>query len=238
MTSLFIPLFVQCTPADKERAQYFGEDVQGKRQIDRTRIGLGRQKSSVCAACHGPSGFSSNPLWPHLAGQQRDYLVKQLEAFRDGVRKDQNMQTIVANLSKEDILNLASYYASLKGGATPYMAEKMAAATDAIATQGRSSVSTKQKITSRASAKRASPKLVAAGRQKAAVCAACHGPQGISKNPAFPTIAGKTQDFIVEQVKAIRDGIRKAPAMAPVVKTLSDQDIQALAAYFSSQRPK
>ena len=73
----------------------------------------GKAKSAVCVACHGPAGISSNPLWPNLAGQQDQYLDKQMKAFRDGVRKDPVMAPMAAGLSDEDIANLAAYYSGL-----------------------------------------------------------------------------------------------------------------------------
>ena len=73
----------------------------------------GKAKAAVCVACHGPAGVSSNPLWPNLAGQKDQYLVKQMKAFRDGERKDPLMSPMAAGLSDEDIENLAAYFSSL-----------------------------------------------------------------------------------------------------------------------------
>ena len=72
----------------------------------------GQAKSALCAACHGPAGNSTNPLWPNLAGQKEQYLAKQIKAFRDGTRKDATMAPMVAALSDDDIANLAAYYAA------------------------------------------------------------------------------------------------------------------------------
>ena len=72
----------------------------------------GKTKSAICAACHGATGNSINPLWPNLAGQKEQYLVKQIAAFRDGTRKDPMMAPMVASLSDDDIANLAAYFAS------------------------------------------------------------------------------------------------------------------------------
>lgn len=74
----------------------------------------GKQKSIICASCHGGNGISSSPLWPNLAGQKPAYLEKQLHAFRSGERKDAMMVSMAKPLSDEDIKNLAAYYASLK----------------------------------------------------------------------------------------------------------------------------
>jgi cytochrome c553 len=74
----------------------------------------GKAKSATCAGCHGAKGVSANPLWPNLAGQKEAYLVKQMKAFRDGVRQDPSMTAMAKPLSDADIDNLAAYYASLK----------------------------------------------------------------------------------------------------------------------------
>ena len=75
---------------------------------------LGKEKAAVCAACHGQEGISNSPLWPNLAGQKENYLIKQIKAFKSGDRKDPSMAPMVAALSDKDIENLAAYYSSLK----------------------------------------------------------------------------------------------------------------------------
>ncbi|MCM2278125.1 MAG: cytochrome c [Oligoflexia bacterium] len=70
--------------------------------------------TTVCAACHGPQGISMNPLWPNLAGQKKDYILKQLKSFQDGSRKDPLMSPVAKNLSASDVQNLAAYFAGLK----------------------------------------------------------------------------------------------------------------------------
>lgn len=75
-------------------------------------IEAGRIKSAMCASCHGVNGISMSPLWPNLAGQKEQYLIKQIKAFRDGTRKDPMMAPMVAALSDADIENLAAFYAS------------------------------------------------------------------------------------------------------------------------------
>jgi cytochrome c553 len=76
-------------------------------------VEAGKAKSLLCATCHGEDGISGNPLWPNLAGQQDQYLAKQLRAFRDGDRNDPLMSPMAKPLSDEDIEDLASYYANL-----------------------------------------------------------------------------------------------------------------------------
>jgi cytochrome c553 len=74
----------------------------------------------------------------------------------------------------------------------------------------------------------------AAGKSKAAACAACHGANGISANGMWPNLAGQKEVYLVSQLKAFRDGDRKNPMMAPMAAGLSDDDIANLAAYYAS----
>lgn len=77
-------------------------------------IEAGKAKAAVCAACHGVEGRALIPNYPHLAGQNAAYLVKQLKAFKDGSRKEPLMVPFMAQLTDTDMENLAAYYASLK----------------------------------------------------------------------------------------------------------------------------
>ncbi|ATG75639.1 cytochrome C [Zobellella denitrificans] len=72
-----------------------------------------------------------------------------------------------------------------------------------------------------------------AGKAKSAVCAACHGAEGISAMDIYPNLAGQKAAYTVKQLKAFRDGERNDPVMAPMAKPLSDQDIEDLAAYYA-----
>ncbi len=73
----------------------------------------GKAKSVTCAACHGGEGISPTGTWPNLAGQKEEYLLAQLKAFKEGARVNAQMAPMVANLSEEDMANLAAYYSSL-----------------------------------------------------------------------------------------------------------------------------
>jgi cytochrome c553 len=75
---------------------------------------------------------------------------------------------------------------------------------------------------------------VAAGKQKAGACAACHGADGNSSNPQWPKLAGLGEQYIVRQLKAFKSGERQSPMMTPQAQPLNEQDMQDLAAYFSS----
>lgn len=73
----------------------------------------------------------------------------------------------------------------------------------------------------------------AAGKEKAAACAACHGAEGVSAMEIWPNLAGQKSGYLVKQMKAFRDGARKDPMMSPMASALTDEDIDNLAAYYS-----
>lgn len=74
------------------------------------------------------------------------------------------------------------------------------------------------------------------GQEKAQACAACHGVDGNSSNPAWPKLAGQHYDYIVSQLKAFKSGARDNAVMSPQAAKLSEQDMHDLAAWFSQQK--
>ena len=76
-----------------------------------------------------------------------------------------------------------------------------------------------------------------AGRNRAAVCTACHGYSGISANDEWPNLAGQQPGYLVKQLKAYRDGSREDPVMSPMAAGLTDADIENIAAWFNSLQP-
>ncbi|AIB34050.1 MULTISPECIES: c-type cytochrome [Pseudomonas] len=75
-----------------------------------------------------------------------------------------------------------------------------------------------------------------AGQAKAAVCGACHGPDGNSPAPNFPKLAGQGERYLTKQLHDIKDGKRTVLEMTGLLTNLSDQDLADLAAYFASQK--
>ena len=89
-------------------------------------VAAGEQKAATCAGCHGPKGISNNVQWPNLAAQQSAYTVNQLKAFKSGSRVNPMMQPMAANLTDDDINNLAAYFSSqqpAKAGGDPALAK-------------------------------------------------------------------------------------------------------------------
>jgi cytochrome c553 len=74
-----------------------------------------------------------------------------------------------------------------------------------------------------------------AGQAKSATCVACHGVDGNSVNPEWPSLAGQHSTYIVRQLKAFKAGQRENVLMSPMAAILTEQDMEDLAAYFSSQ---
>ncbi len=168
----------------------------------------GESKAAACAACHGPAGNSFNPVWPKLAGQGAPYTVKQLMAFKSGARMNPVMAAQVTNLSEQDMLDIAAYYANQKstvGAAVPELAKQGA-------------------------------ELYRAGNPESGVpaCTGCHGPagEGVAAS-AYPRVGGQQPGYTEAQLRAYRDGSRKAPMMTIVTAKLTDDEIKALASYLA-----
>jgi cytochrome c553 len=84
-------------------------------QAQAADVAAGKEKSKVCAACHGADGNSQAPDFPRLAGQHFDYLVKSLIDYKSGARKNAIMAPMAANLSQRDMADLAAYYSHQQG---------------------------------------------------------------------------------------------------------------------------
>lgn len=169
----------------------------------------GKEKSQACAACHAADGNSVNPDWPKLAGQHEEYLVKQLMDFRSGNRKNDLMAPMVANLSDEDIHDLAAFYASqtIKHGTTDPASLELG------------------------------KRIYRAGNIDAGVpaCSACHGPTGRG-NPAakYPAIGGQHAKYITTQLNAFRASTRTNDVnevMRTIVGRMTDEEIKAVAQF-------
>ncbi|HHJ19647.1 MAG TPA: cytochrome c4 [Gammaproteobacteria bacterium] len=171
----------------------------------------GKTKSQVCAGCHGGDGNSANPDWPKLAGQHPKYLVKQLMAFKSGDRKDPTMSAQAANLSEQDMKDLAAYFSSqkVKAGSAD---EASVALGEAVYRGGNSATGV-------------------------AACIGCHGPRGTG-NPAakFPSLSGQHAKYTEKQLKAFQVSGRANDAgkmMRNTAVHMTEAEIKAVAQYIS-----
>jgi len=80
----------------------------------------GKEKSKPCAACHGENGVSQAPDFPKLAGQYYEYLVRALNDYKSGARKNPVMAPQAASLKPEDIADLAAYFSGEQALTTKY----------------------------------------------------------------------------------------------------------------------
>ncbi len=74
----------------------------------------GKKKAALCAVCHGLDGIAKNPDAPNLAGDNANYIIKQLHAFQSGARQQEQMSVVAKGLSDDDVANVAAWYSGLK----------------------------------------------------------------------------------------------------------------------------
>jgi len=96
-------------------------------------VAAGHSRSAACVSCHGSIGVSPTDAWPTLAGQGYAYLVKQLQAYRDGTRKSPLMDQMAKTLTDSDIENLAAFYSTLTSPSTAALASRASAPAGEIA---------------------------------------------------------------------------------------------------------
>ena len=75
------------------------------------------------------------------------------------------------------------------------------------------------------------------GATKAAVCGACHGPNGNSQNPEWPSLAGQSPSYLAEQLHLFKTDVRVNPVMKPILDTVPEADFKDLAVYYATQTP-
>jgi cytochrome c553 len=169
----------------------------------------GALKSVTCAACHGQAGNSRSSAMPIIAGQDAAYLKKQIEDYAAGKRLSAEMEPYakqVLNLGVDDVV---AYFASRRREPTP-----IASPADAVAR----------------------------GRSAAAQCVVCHGPQGQGDAAKLiPNLAGQAPGYLREQLLLFKQDRRSPgdPALAALkalLKTIPDETLEDLAAYYSSLR--
>ena len=167
---------------------------------------------TVCASCHGADGNSGSPANPKLAQQHPEYLVKQLQEFKSGKRANAIMSGMVANLSEQDMKNIAAWLGTKQS--------KPGFAKD------KELVSLGERIYRGGIADR-----------NIAACAGCHSPNGAGIPAQYPRLSGQHADYTASQLVAFRDGVRKnSLQMSQVAAKLNDREIRAVADYIAGLR--
>jgi cytochrome c553 len=171
----------------------------------------GQAKSALCATCHGADGNSDLSINPKIAGQNFNYIIKQLRDYKSGERANATMSAMVAALSDQDMMDLAAWFSSQE--VTLLGAEL-------------NSLELGEKIY-RSGVRELS----------VAACSACHSPTGGGNGPAgFPSLSGQHPDYTLIQLKAFRAGERQndsSAMMRSIVERLTDNELSALANYVS-----
>ncbi len=163
--------------------------------------------TQVCGACHTSDGTRGAPANPIIAGQHPEYLVKQLQEFKSGKRKNAIMAGMAATLSEDDMRHVAAFYASktAKAGAA----------------KGKDTIRLGERIWRGGIAEKMVP-----------ACAGCHGPTGSGIPAQFPRLAGQHGDYLESQMTGFRSGARGNSAqMTTIAAKMSDVELKAVSDY-------
>ena len=168
--------------------------------------------TAVCSACHGADGNSSIPANPKLAQQHPQYVIKQLQEFKAGKRKNAIMMGIAATLSEDDMRNIG-FWVTSKPAKAGFAKDK-----DLVVLG--------ERIYRGGIADRHVP-----------ACAGCHSPNGAGIPAQYPRLSGQHADYVVTQLTAFRDGVRQnSLPMTQVAAKLNDREIKAVADYIAGLR--
>ena len=168
--------------------------------------------TAVCASCHGADGNSGSPVNPKLSQQHPEYLVKQLQEFKSGKRKNAVMAGFAAALSEDDMKNIAYWAASKKAKPGFAKDKELVALGERIYRGGISD-------------------------RQVAACAGCHSPTGAGIPAQYPRLAGQHAEYTATQLTSFREGGRKnSLQMSQVAAKLNDREIRALADYVAGLR--
>ena len=172
----------------------------------------GKDKVATCVACHGQDGNSMVGLWPSLAGQNSNYLVRQLQHIKSGKRSIAVMAGLLDNFSKEDLDDIAAFYASKNNTIGQVAADK---------------VELGRKLYYSGSLEKGIP-----------ACTACHSPKGKGNAPAgYPLLSGQQADYVTKSLKNYRSGERNndesSQMMMAIAYKLDDVEIDALSSFIN-----
>jgi cytochrome c553 len=178
------------------------------RRTDPVSIGRGATLAQRCAICHGPQGVSDANS-PNLAGQYAAVTYKELNDFKSGARLNAVMGPFAANMSNQDMLDLAAYYAYLPR--VPSGHSNPAAPAPPIVTTG-------------------------APMRNIAPCGSCHGE--LDTKAGSPWLGGQSAVYIKAQLQAFASGTRHndiSQQMRNVARQMTPEEIDAAARYYEVQ---
>jgi cytochrome c553 len=170
----------------------------------------GQPHTALCVACHGPDGNSIAATFPNIAGQNAQYLLKQMQDFKSNARSAPLMTGMLNAFNDQQLEDIAAYYSKQKthrGNADPALVELG----ESIYRSG-------------------------IKRKEIAACSSCHSPTGSGNGPAaFPALAGQWPEYTEAQLKAFRAGERTndgdSRMMQMTTLDLTDPEIKAVSSY-------
>ncbi|HVI50521.1 MAG TPA: c-type cytochrome [Candidatus Sulfotelmatobacter sp.] len=170
---------------------------------------------STCVACHGKDGQKAIQMYPNLAGQDKAYLLAQMKDITDGKRvSGPDARGYPRTMAMKDVMVVV----------TP---DQMKTIADWLSTVAPAPIQP-----AAADAKVAD----GAALYAKAGCPSCHGKDGIKPMAGYPVIGGQKREYLLLQIKEIRDGVRtngRTKMMVPMVKALNDDQVGQLADYLS-----
>lgn len=193
-------------------------------------ISAGKEKAAACVSCHGENGNSMVSTFPKLAQQHSSYLIKQLQAFKNGTRNNPMMSSIAAGLSDDDMVDIAAYYADqeISANQLPVLDDD----------EDEKPVAEREKKTDGKDPVQA---LIAQGTdlyrngdltREVSACIACHGPFGEGNKPAaFPMLKSQHADYLIKSLTDYKSGERSnnpENMMHMIAKKMSDEEIKAV----------
>jgi cytochrome c553 len=198
----------------------------------------GKVKAAMCAGCHGEDGNSAMPLFPKLAGQHSIYLKGQLQAFKDGSRKDSTMAPLAAALSQQDMADVAAFYSAKKMSANK--------APELPGEDEDDDLTAEQLKAKKAERAEKMNMLLQKGSdlyrngdlaREVSACIACHGPHGEGNKPAgFPALRGQHADYLIKTLTDFKTGVRAnnpEDMMHMIAKKMTDEEIKAVSYHIS-----
>lgn len=185
-----------------------GDAVAGQDKADAER----------CIECHGMTGHGAGHAngaegrFAKLAGQHPEYIVKQIQDFRSGARRHDQMAIMARSISDEDLVDIAAYFGSLpamkgEGAEVPELGKRLYLSGDAA--------------------------------RGIVACVSCHGDKGkgVAGMPLSPVLGGQAWRYLEQQLLDWRSGTRRNArdgVMTQVTRHLTDAEVQALTTYLAS----
>ena len=179
----------------------------------------------ACESCHGNERLSTSPSYPVLAGQNKTYLVKQINVFRQGVRKHPFIKKVLTDETEESIAILADYYSRLQADIVFSDVENTADVFTLIS----ASEGFEHELINIESVEG----FIEKGESLYASCSGCHGLVGEGIEP-YPKLSGQLPEYIRQQLTNFKNGVRMNTVMKMMTVNLNDKEIAALSLYIGS----